>query len=427
MKILATILKEFRLLTRDPAGLAMIFLMPIVLVVVMALVQDGPFRDYQDVAMDVVFIDQDQDSVGIWIARSLSSAKNVHLITTLQGKTVTPQEATQLVNDGKYKAAIIVPPLSTQKLNKSVNNSVKQLLVNFGMGEPETNDTANFSAADIRLVFDPVTKANFKLAIQNSIEKIAANAQSMLLVYNLKKQLTELGMENKNQPVVFNNMLTVSEQELAHDALPVTNSVQHNVPAWTMFAMFLILFPLAGNLIKEREEGSLLRLRLISGSEFPVIAGKYSFYFAICMMQFGAMLLVGIYLLPTLGLPRLSLGNNHIGLLLTATAVSLAATAYGLLVGVFFKTYHQALTFGSVSVVLLAALGGVWVPTYVMPEILQHISQLSPMSWGLEACNDLFLRNADTAKILPQLYKLTGFALVLLALSFGLYKSRTRE
>ncbi len=427
MKILATILKEFKLLIRDPAGLAMIFLMPIVLVAVMALVQDGPFRDYQDIAMDVVYVDQDQDSVGVWIARSLASAKNVNLVTQLNGKAISPEKATQLVNDGQYKAAIIVPPHSTQKLNKSVNNSVKQLLVNFGMGEPDTKDTASFSAADIILVFDPVTKANFKLAIQNSIEKIAANAQSMLLVSNLKKQLTELGMENKNQPVVFNNMLTVSEQAQAKNALPVTNSVQHNVPAWTMFAMFLILFPLAGNLIKEREEGSLLRLRLISGSAFPVIAGKYSFYFSICMLQFGAMLLVGIYLLPTLGLPRLSLGTNHIGLLLTATAVSLAATAYGLLVGVFFKTYHQALTFGSVSVVLLAALGGVWVPTYVMPEILQNISQLSPMAWGLDACNDLFLRNADTSKILPQLYKLTGFAFVLLGLSFGLYKSRTRE
>lgn len=427
MKILATILKEFKLLTRDPAGLAMIFLMPIILVMVMALVQDGPFRDYQDIALDVVYVDQDQDSVGVWIANALASAKNVQLVTTLNGKSISPEAATNLVNDGQYKAAIIVPPNSTQKLNNSVNNSVKQLLVNFGMGEEEKMDTTHFSAADITLVFDPVTKANFKLAIQNSIEKIAANAQSMLLVSNLKKQLTALGMENKNKPVVFSNMLTVSEQAQAQDALPVTNSVQHNVPAWTMFAMFLILFPLAGNLIKEREDGSLLRLRLISGSELPVVAGKYSFYFMICMLQFGAMLLVGIYLLPKLGLPRLSLGTNHTGLLLTATAVALAATAYGLMVGVFFKTYHQALTFGSVSVVLLAAIGGVWVPTYVMPETLQRISQLSPMAWGLDACNDLFLRNADTAKILPQLYKLTGFALVLLGLSFGVYKSRTRE
>ena len=84
------------------------------------------------------------------------------------------------------------------------------------------------------------------------------------------------------------------------------NSVQHNVPAWTMFAMFFILYPLAGNFIKEREEGSMLRLRLISGSQFPVIAGKFAFYFIVCLIQFLMMIAVGIFIMPLLGLKQIS-------------------------------------------------------------------------------------------------------------------------
>ena len=66
-------------------------------------------------------------------------------------------------------------------------------------------------------------------------------------------------------------------------AIPV-NAVQHNVPAWSMFAMFFILYPLSGNFIREREDGSMLRLRLISGSTFPAITGKF-FYLVICLLQ----------------------------------------------------------------------------------------------------------------------------------------------
>ena len=203
------------------------------------------------------------------------------------------------------------------------------------------------------------------------------------------------------------------------------NSVQHNVPAWTMFAMFFILYPLAGNFIKEREEGSMLRLRLISGSQWPVIAGKFAFYFMVCLLQFLLMIAVGIYIMPLLGLTEANTGKQPVGILITACSVAMAATGYGVLIGVYFKTPQQALSFGSVSVVILSAIGGVWVPVYVMPEILQTISRFSPMSWGLESFNDLFLRQASIPTILPNVLRLMGFALIALAASVIIHKSRT--
>ena len=57
MKVLATFYKEFLLLIRDPGGMALIFIMPLALVIVMALVQDAPFRDYQELKLDVMLVD----------------------------------------------------------------------------------------------------------------------------------------------------------------------------------------------------------------------------------------------------------------------------------------------------------------------------------------------------------------------------------
>lgn len=129
--------------------------------------------------------------------------------------------------------------------------------------------------------------------------------------------------------------------------------------------------------------------------------------------------------MPLFGLQQLVLGNNIGGILLTACSVAMAATGYGLLIAVFFKTPQQALSFGSISVVILAALGGVWVPVYVMPEILQGISRLSPLNWGLESFNNLFLRDAATVTILPDILKLIAFAMVTLGVSIFIHKSRT--
>jgi ABC-2 type transport system permease protein len=76
-------------------------------------------------------------------------------------------------------------------------------------------------------------------------------------------------------------------------------------------------------------------------------------------------------------------------------------------------------------VVILAAMGGVWIPIYVMPEFLQKISRFSPLNWGLESFNDLFLRDTSTLAILPELLKLIGFSAVTLVVSFLIHKSRT--
>jgi len=126
-----------------------------------------------------------------------------------------------------------------------------------------------------------------------------------------------------------------------------------------------------------------------------------------------------------LGLDKLILGSNYAGIALTGLCVAMAATGYGLLIAVYFKTPQQALSFGSISVVILAAIGGVWVPVFIMPEIMQTISPYSPLNWGLTAFNDLFLRNAPTAVILPELCKLLLFSLTTLVMSILIFKSRT--
>lgn len=421
MKTLATIYKEFLLLIRDPGGLALIFIMPLALVIVMALVQDAPFRDYQEVKLDVLFVDQDADSLSAKVKQAFDSSPNVNLVV----KTDTA-EVKKLVQAGAFKAAIVIPVNSSETLREKTKQLIIEVFSNFGLAEA-SKDSVDMNAIGIKILFDPAIKSNYKQTLTGGVQKIIAGIQAQWILDELQNQLSEGRADVKKTKVSLTDIIQVKEQyasEKKYQGL-MLNSVQHNVPAWTMFAMFFILYPLAGNFIKEREEGSLLRLRLISGSQFPVISGKFAFYFMICLLQFVLMIAVGIYIMPLLGLSKLVLGSNIAGILLIACSVAMAATGYGVLIAVYFRTPQQALSFGSVSVVILSAIGGVWVPVYVMPEILQTISRFSPMSWGLESFNDLFLRQASIQTILPNVLRLTGFSLVTLFISVIIHKSRT--
>ncbi len=163
----------------------------------------------------------------------------------------------------------------------------------------------------------------------------------------------------------------------------------------------------------------------MTSAQGPVGTGKEACDGGVCMVQLVLMTVIGIYGMPLLGLPALVLGSNVGGIILTACSVAGTATGFGTLVAVYFKTPQQALSFGSISVVILSAIGGVWVPVYVMPEILQRISSFSPLNWGLESFNDLFLRNAETRLVLPNLLKLIIFGTITLLISIFINKSRT--
>jgi ABC-2 type transport system permease protein len=158
-------------------------------------------------------------------------------------------------------------------------------------------------------------------------------------------------------------------------------------------------------------------LRTTPVSYATVLGGKTIVYLAVCLVQFTLMLLVGIFLFPAIGLPGVDVSGKLPMLYLVALFSGLAAIGLGLLIGTVAKTQEQAAPFGATSVVILAALGGVWVPVFVMPKFMQFVSKISPMNWGLEAFYDVFLRNVGFVKILPEISLLLLFFLTTIVIA----------
>jgi ABC-2 type transport system permease protein len=200
--------------------------------------------------------------------------------------------------------------------------------------------------------------------------------------------------------------------------------VQHNVPAWALFGMFFIVVPMAGSLIKERQEETLARLLSMPVSYSVILAGKVIAYVLVCCGQFTLIFLLGRFVLPLLGVEAFRMGTGWGAAGLVVLAASLAATGYGIMLGTISRTYEQASMFGAISVVAASAIGGVMVPVYAMPAMMREISVLSPIGWGLEAFLDIFVRGGDLSAVLGELSLLLLFAVATVAVAGLIFARR---
>ena len=421
-----SVYKEFLLLKRDFGGLIILFVMPLVLIITITLIQDSTFRSVTESKIPVVLIDNDKGEISKSVIENLNKSGQFEIVSSLDGKKLTETTAKEAVFKGKFQLAIIIPENLSKDLQLKVNQNVDKIISNFGIGElsGETKKkslTQIINKKEVRLYFDPATQATFKSNVKSSIDTMISQIETKSIYATFQEQLGvgEEPIFEQESFITFKEIVpTVNNKEI----LP--NSVQHNVPAWTLFAIFFIIVPLSINIVKEKGQGTQIRLLTNPVSYSVVIAGKTITYLVICMIQFYLMVLVGKYLFPYLSLPTLNLDGKFFLMSIVALFSGLAAIGFGILLGTIAKTQEQSAPFGATSVVILAAIGGVWVPVFAMPKVMQVISHISPMNWGLNAFYDVLLRKADAIEILPEIFSLLLFFVITIFLTIQYDKKK---
>ncbi|MCY0976422.1 ABC transporter permease [Chryseobacterium wangxinyae] len=407
-KLWRSFIKEIQLLKRDSGGIVIIFLMPLLLIITITLIQDSTFKNLEGSKIPIIFIDNDKSEVSKVIKKELETSKTFELITDYNEKS-----AEKAVFTGDYQMAIVIPENLTKDLNSNIDSKVQTVVSSFGL---EADSTATKTVAsktkDIHLYFDPATNAGFKNSVMNAINKMVFEIENKKIYKAFQDQLgTTEDLEN-NSLITFKE-ITPNKGKL--DVIP--NSVQHNVPAWALFAIFFIVVPLSINLVKEKSQGTSVRIRTSPTPYFIHILGKTFTYLIICVIQFLLMVAVGIWIFPLMDLPQFDVSGKIFHLLIVTLFAGLAAIGFGILIGTVSNTQEQSAPFGATSVVVLAAIGGIWVPVFLMPEFMQKIAQFSPMNWGLNAYYDIILRNSGIGEIAKELIFLFLFYIAMVTVS----------
>ena len=408
-KLWRSFIKEILLLKRDIGGIVIIFVMPLLLIVTITLIQDSTFKNLEGSKIPIIFIDNDKSEVSKNIKAELENSKTFQLLTNFNEKS-----AQDAVFSGDYQMAIVIPDNLTKDLNSNIDSKVQTIVSSFGLeGDSAKVKTAAPKAKEIHLYFDPATNAGFKNSVMNSVNKMVFEIENKKIYKAFQEQLgtTENLDENKN----LISFKEITPKKGAMDVMP--NSVQHNVPAWTLFAIFFIVVPLSINLVKEKSQGTSVRARISPTPYFVHILGKTFTYLIICIIQFLLMVAVGIYLFPYMDLPAFDVSGKMFQLVTVTLFAGLAAIGFGVLLGTIADTQEQSAPFGATSVVVLAAIGGIWVPVFLMPEFMQTIAKFSPMNWGLNAYYDIILRNSGIGGIAKELLFLLLFYFATVAIS----------
>lgn len=407
-KLWRSFIKEILLLKRDIGGIVIIFVMPLLLIVTITLIQDSTFKNMEGSKIPIIFIDNDKSEISESIKKQFESSKTFELLTNFNEKS-----AEEAVFGGDYQMAIVIPKNLTKDINTNIDSKVQAIVSSFGLETDSSAVKKNTSKAkDIRLYFDPATNISFKNNVMNAVNKMVFEIENKKIYKAFQDQLgtTE---DLKNKSLIAFKEITPKKGNL--EVLP--NSVQHNVPAWALFAIFFIVVPLSINLVKEKSQGTSIRARISPTPYFIHILGKTCTYLIICVIQFLLMVAVGIYLFPYMDLPQFDVSGKMLPLIIVTIFSGLAAIGFGVLLGTIADTQEQSAPFGATSVVVLAAIGGIWVPVFLMPEFMQTIAKFSPMNWGLNAYYDIILRNSGIGGIAKEIIFLFLFYIAMVAIS----------
>ena len=419
MKIKALLYKDFLLLIRDKAGLALMFLMPLTLVILMAYLQDSVL-DTTEKSVPLLLLNADCDSLGNAVEKNIIESNMFDTKTKIGNDSLTEAMLERAVARGDYQIGVFIPPKTTANIRHGVQLSILKAFDH--IEEPLVFDTLN-----IVVYIDPTTKNSVKSTLMSTMREYASAVQSEFVNREVVECINKIVAFPIGEIQINNSPVQFSEQYARLDESRITpNSVQHNVPAWGLFAVFFIVISLSGNIIKEREDGSFTRLLTMPCPNWLYILSKMITYLAVCLLQLSLMFIMGIYVLPLLGLPALALGQSALALILMSLASSLAAIGYGIAIGKIATNHQQAAIFGSMSVVIMAALGGVWIPIFLMPNVMQIISKLSPLNWGMSGFYDIFVRDGNWLSVLPESSALLIFFIVCTSVAI-IYDKRKRD
>ena len=398
MRLSALMRKETLLLLRDRHALLLLFAMPAAFILVMSLVLQNAYALHQGASFSYYLLDQDASSASAALTQALAAAEDFKRVPTSQAASLEDQ-----VRQDRVQFLVTVPKGFSQGL-LSPRPTAVQVFASPGI-EPSV----------ARLFDAELHRALARIYLQASMNALAAR------VPGLDAAALAPDLDAVDRLVAMQSLYTTDGRR------QVPSSVQQNVPAWLLFAMFFIAVPLSTTWVQERQQGTYARLRSMGLPARTLLVGKLLPYLGINLLQVVLMLAVGVFLVPLLGGGHLVLGSSPAALALIALAVSFASVCYALLIANLVSSSEQATIFTGAANLLMAALGGIMVPRFLMPPTMQALSAYSPMAWGLDGFLDVFLRQGGVGMAAPEALKLCLFGCGCLAAAALAMRSGRRK
>ncbi len=190
------------------------------------------------------------------------------------------------------------------------------------------------------------------------------------------------------------------------------NSYSHSFSGMTL--QYLLFWGMESGLLllRERRRGVWLRLRAAPAPFAAVLFGRALATAAIALLQLVATFAFGHFVFGV------SFGASPIGFALAALGVAALAASVGLLVAALGGREAPARSVSILAILGLAMLGGLWLPSFLLPDWLRDVSLALPTTWAMRLLDAATWQGRDLAAQLPSFAAVLGFSAFFLALAF---------
>ncbi len=364
MRLLGMIWKEFVQLRRDPMALTLTLFMPVLMLFIFGYAINTDVKH-----LATVVFDQSRDVEAQTLLEAFANSQYFDLRYYARSH----DEVTRLIDTGRAKVAIVIPPDFAPRL-RGRGGAAIQVIVD---------------ASDPQVAVSAVNAAN-ALGLSRSLDILARAAGGGAF------RPDQLGLDVRIR-AWYN-----PDQESALFIVPGL------VGALLMQTTITVM---AVAIVRERERGTLEALIVSPLRRWEIMLGKIVPNLLVAYGQMTLALLVAHYVfdVPIRG---------SLALLYALSAVFMMGTlGIGLYVSTVARTIPQAMQMSFLTFLPSIYLSGLLFPLEGMPEPAQYLSMILPITYFLRIVRGIILKGTGLAHLWPDVWPLVIFGVVIFSLS----------
>jgi ABC-2 type transport system permease protein len=256
---------------------------------------------------------------------------------------------------------------------------------------------------------------HFKKNIERTVTQYFPNTKmdigvDQLIKKSLNDTTTSKSNENFIKDIITINSVKVTGRQIKNPMF------SQSVSGMALMFLLFSVNGIAGSLLAEKKSGTLKRILVSPIKPIEILLGKMSFCIILGIIQLSIMFIFGFFVF------KLDIFRDVFSLMSVIIATSLACSSLGIFLATICKTERQVDSLSTLIVLSMSALGGSFVPSFIMPEAIKAIGKFTLNHWAMKAFTDIFWREMPFMEILPSILVLFAIFIVFSAISLQLFK-----
>jgi ABC-2 type transport system permease protein len=174
------------------------------------------------------------------------------------------------------------------------------------------------------------------------------------------------------------------------------------------FTLMFMMFGISGAasaILDERKAGTWQRLLVTPATRSQILGGYLLSYFLMGWIQL-------IVLMAVMALFFNAVWGNLLYFIPFASLIIILISGFGLMMAGLVRTSQQAGALNTVLIVSTCMLGGVYWPLEIVPEFMQQLAKAVPQSWMMLGLREIIGGSLHTASLIKSALILLGFSAV---------------